>query len=35
LRGDLELLRRIAALTPTLKPTEASDPAAPQFIYVP
>ena len=35
LRGDLELLRRVAALTPTLKPTEASDPAAPQFMYVP
>jgi hypothetical protein len=35
LRGDLALLRRITALTPALKPTDASDPAAPQFIYTP
>ena len=35
LRGDLALLRRVAMLTPTLRPTEASDPAAPQFMYVP
>jgi hypothetical protein len=35
LRGDLELLRRIAMLTPRLRPANASDPAAPQFVYLP
>jgi hypothetical protein len=35
LRGDLELLRRIAALTPSLRPTGGSDPGAPDFVYEP
>jgi hypothetical protein len=35
LRGDLALLHRVAMLTPTLRPTDASDPGAPQFVYVP
>jgi hypothetical protein len=35
LRGDLALLRRIATLTSTLRPTEASDARAPQFMYQP
>ena len=35
LRGDLELLRRIAMLTPNLRPATSVDPAAPQFMYVP
>ena len=35
LRGDIELLRRIAMLTPRLRPATASDPGAPQFVYLP
>jgi hypothetical protein len=35
LRGDLELLRRVAMLTGSLRPASSSDPGAPQFVYVP
>jgi hypothetical protein len=35
LRGDLELLRRVALLTPTLRPASSADAAAPQFVYLP
>lgn len=35
LRGDLELLRRVAMLTPSLRPATTSDPAGPQFVYLP
>jgi hypothetical protein len=35
LRGDLDLLRRIAMLTPRLRPATALDPGAPQFVYLP
>jgi hypothetical protein len=35
LRGDLELLRRIAMLTPRLRPAPGGDPGAPQFVYLP
>jgi uncharacterized protein len=35
LRGDLELLRRIAMLTPRLRPASGGDPGAPQFVYLP
>ena len=35
LRGDLELLRRIAMLTPRLRPAPEGDPGAPQFVYLP
>jgi hypothetical protein len=35
LRGDLELLRRIAMLTPRLRPSAGGDPGAPQFVYLP
>ena len=35
LRGDLELLRRIAMLTPNLRPATGADAAAPQFVYLP
>jgi hypothetical protein len=35
LRGDLELLRRVALLTPTLRPASSADAGAPQFVYLP
>lgn len=35
LRGDLELLRRVAMLTPSLRPATTADPAGPQFVYLP
>lgn len=35
LRGDVELLRRIATLTPRLRPAPGEEPGAPQFVYLP
>jgi len=35
MRGDLELLRRIAMLTPRLRPAPIEEPGAPQFVYLP
>jgi hypothetical protein len=35
LRGDLELLRRIAMLMPKLRPAQGGDPGALQFVYLP
>ena len=35
LRGDLDLLRRIALLAPGLRPAAAADPGAPDFVYQP
>jgi uncharacterized protein len=35
LRGDLELLRRIALLTPALRPTVGAGDGAPDFVYQP
>ncbi len=34
LRGDLALLRRVALLTPKLRPASGTDASAPQFVYL-
>jgi hypothetical protein len=35
MRGDLPLLRRVAMLTPNLRPASSTDADGPQFVYLP